>query len=74
MDLDSTTIAIELDEWLQSVRRLTDAGLFSIAPEGPHRDAVVLDALGATPGPFYQAELDTDGKWDVHIEIREIFA
>ncbi|HEX4229096.1 MAG TPA: hypothetical protein VHZ07_10520 [Bryobacteraceae bacterium] len=62
MDHDSTAIAAELDEWFQSVARLTDAGLFSIAPDGPHRDAVVLDALRRNARTVYEAELDTDGR------------
>ena len=45
MDTGSKVIANDLSDWFQSVQRLTDASLFSVAPEGPHREAVVLDAL-----------------------------
>jgi hypothetical protein len=62
MHLDSTAIANELTEWFQSVQRLTESSLFSIAPEGPHRDAVVLDALMRNARIVYAAELRLDGK------------
>ena len=61
MNMDSNTFAHELTEWFQSVQRLTDASLFSIAPEGPHRDAIVLDALRRNAKTLYHAKLDSDG-------------
>ena len=61
MNVDPNAVALELSEWFQSVQRLTDAGLFSIAPEGPHRDAVVLDALRRHAKTIYDARLDTNG-------------
>jgi hypothetical protein len=61
MDLDSKAVANELSEWFQSVRRLAEAGLFSIAPEGPHRGAVVLDAVRRNARIVYDAKLDPDG-------------
>ncbi len=62
MHFDSTAIANELNEWFQSVQQLTESSLFSIAPEGPHRDAVVLDALMRNARIVYAAELRSDGK------------
>jgi hypothetical protein len=62
VDFDLNAAANELSDWFQSVQRLTDAGLFSIAPEGPHRDAVVLDALRRNARIVYGAELNADGK------------
>jgi len=62
MNFDLNAVANELSEWFQSVQRLTDAGLFSIVPEGPHRDAVVLDALRRNARIVYGAELNADGK------------
>lgn len=62
MDLDSAAIANDLNEWFQSVQRLTEASLFSIAPDGPHREAVVLDALRRNARIVYMAELEPDGK------------
>lgn len=35
----------QLTEWFSNVQRLTEASLFSVAPEGALRDAVVLDVL-----------------------------
>lgn len=62
MNIDSNTVAHELTDWFQSVQRLGDAGLFSIVPEGPHRDAIVLDALRRYAKAIYSAKLDADGK------------
>jgi hypothetical protein len=38
-------VAAELTEWFDSVFDLTQKSLFGIAPEGPHRDAVVVDSM-----------------------------
>ena len=62
MDLDSGIASHELNEWFQSVLRLTEASLFSIAPEGQHRDAVVLDALRRNARIVYESKLGPDGK------------
>jgi hypothetical protein len=61
MNLDSNAVANELNAWFQSVRRLAEAGLFSVAPEGPHRGAVVLDALRRNARIVYDAKLEPDG-------------
>jgi len=45
MDSDSQELPAKLSQWFESVLNLTENSLFSIAPEGPHCDAVVLDAL-----------------------------
>ncbi len=62
MNIDSNTLAHELTEWFQSIQRLADASLFSIAPEGAHRDAIVLDALRRNAKTLYYGNLDSDGK------------
>jgi hypothetical protein len=62
MVFDSEAIANDLNQWFQSVQRLTEASLFSIGSEGPHRDAVVLDALRRNARIVYEAKLEPDGK------------
>lgn len=62
MSLDSEVVARDLSEWFESVQRLTEGGLFSIAAEGPLRDAVVLDTTRRNARIVYQAELYLDGK------------
>ncbi|WP_321475217.1 hypothetical protein [uncultured Paludibaculum sp.] len=62
MDVDSKAVARELNEWFQSVLQLADASLFGIAPEGPHRDAVVLDALRRNARIVYDSKVEPDGK------------
>jgi hypothetical protein len=59
---DSNAVANDLSEWFQSVQRLANDNLFSIAPEGPHRDAAVLDALRRNARIVAGAELHADGK------------
>lgn len=61
MNLDSTVVE-ELNEWFESVLQLVQASLFSIAPEGPHRDAVVLDVLRRNARLVYDAKLEPDAK------------
>ena len=53
--------AEELAEWFSSVQRLTEQSLFAVAPEGPLRDAVVLDVLRRNARILSQASLDTGG-------------
>lgn len=62
MNLDSQAVAHELNEWFQSVLRLVEATLFSIAPDGPHRNAVVLDSLRRNARIVYDAKSESDGK------------
>ena len=45
MEGDPNAVAVQLHDWFGSILRLADDSLFSMAPEGPHRDAVVLDVL-----------------------------
>lgn len=54
--------ANELHSWFQSVMRLVEASLFSIAPEGPHRDAVVLDTLRRNGRILCDSTSEPDGK------------
>ena len=62
MDSDSQELPAKLSQWFESVLNLTENSLFSIAPEGPHCDAVVLDALLRNARIIHRAELDHDGK------------
>jgi len=55
-------LAAELTEWFASVFDLTQKSLFGIAPEGPHRDAVVVDSMIRNARIIYRAELDREGK------------
>ena len=52
----------ELAGWFDSVFDLTQRSLFGIAPEGPHRDAVVVDSMIRNARVIYRAELDREGK------------
>jgi len=55
-------LVAELAEWFARVYDLTQESLFGIAPEGPHRDAVVVDSMIRNARIIYRAELDTDDK------------
>jgi hypothetical protein len=59
---DSKAAAEQLHQWFLSVLRLTQESLFGIVPEGPHRDAVVLDILKRNARILSQSELDNDRK------------
>jgi hypothetical protein len=54
--------AEQLNDWFRSVLSLTQESLFGIVPEGPHREAVVLDTLKRNARALSQSELDNDGK------------
>jgi hypothetical protein len=62
MENDTKSVAEQLHDWFGGILRLTDESLFSIVPEGPHRDAVVLDVLKRNARVISQSELDTEGK------------
>jgi hypothetical protein len=55
-------IAAELSQWFDSVSDLTQKSLFGIAPQGPHRDAVVVDSMIRNARVIYRAELDQEEK------------
>ena len=55
-------VSAELSQWFDSVLGLTERSLFGIAPEGPHRDAVVLDTMIRNARIVFGAELDADGR------------
>ena len=55
-------LAAELTGWFDSVFELTQKSLFGIAPEGPHRDAVVVDSMIRHGRIIYRAALDREGK------------
>jgi hypothetical protein len=48
---------VELAEWFDSVSDLTQKSLFGIAPQGPHRDAVVVDSMIRNARIIYRSEL-----------------
>lgn len=62
MGSDPKDAAEQLHEWFRSILRLTEEELFGIMPEGPHRDAVVLDALKRNARILAQSEIDSEGK------------
>lgn len=58
---ESLSIAAALNTWFQDVRQATEKGVFEIAPEGPHRDAIVLDSLRRSARSIVDAPLDRTG-------------
>jgi hypothetical protein len=62
MENDTKPVAEQLHDWFGSVLRLSDDSLFSIVPDGPHRDAVVLDVLKRNARIISLSELDSEGK------------
>lgn len=62
MTANANAAAQELNDWFQSVQRLAEASRFAVAPEGPHRDAVVLDILRRNARTIYEATLDSEGR------------
>ncbi|MFN0104772.1 MAG: hypothetical protein ACKV2U_22125 [Bryobacteraceae bacterium] len=59
---DPNAVAERLHDWFLSVLRLTEESLFSVVSEGPHRDAVVLDALKRNARILSESGLDSEGK------------
>src|SRR5258708_9365943 len=59
---DPQYVAVLLHDWFESILHLTEESLFSFVPEGPHRDAVVLDTLKRNARILSQASLDHEGK------------
>ena len=55
-------LTTELTEWFDSVFELAQKCHFGIAPEGPHRDAVVVDSMIRNARIIHRAELDEVGK------------
>ena len=62
MESELNSVAEQLHGWFLSIVRVLDESLFSIVPEGPHRDAVVLDALKRSASLLSQSEVDSEGK------------
>ena len=62
MDSNLNVAAQQLHDWFRDILRLTDESMFRIAPEGPHRDAVVLDVLKRNARILSQREVDNEGK------------
>jgi hypothetical protein len=62
MDSHREAVAEQLNDWFLSILHFTGESLFSIAPEGPHRDAVVLDVLKRNARILVEAELDSKGE------------
>lgn len=57
----TTEVAAQLWDWFNSILRLTDKTLFSMVPEGPHRDAIVLDVLLRNARTLVESKLDQQG-------------
>ncbi len=51
------SLAAELAEWLDSVSDLSQRSLFGITPQGPHRDAVVVDTMIRNGCAIFRSEL-----------------
>jgi hypothetical protein len=62
MQSELLSAAKQLDDWFRSILHVSDETLFGMAPEGPHRDAVVLDALRRNARILSQSDLDDEGK------------
>lgn len=62
METDLKTVAEQLHAWFRSIIRLTDENLLSMVPEGPHRDAVVLDVLRRNARILSESRIDGEGK------------
>ena len=62
MENHPEAVAEQLRDWFRSILHFTGESLFSIVPEGPHRDAVVLDVLKRNARILSEAELDSKGK------------
>jgi len=63
MESDANTVAEQLHRWFHNILHLTDQSLIGIVPEGPHRDAVVLDILKRNARIILsESELDSEGK------------
>ncbi|MGH9892174.1 MAG: hypothetical protein ACREA0_09375 [bacterium] len=48
----------QLHQWFEQVDHLIDSALFGIAPEGPHRDAVVLNILSRNARLIREFDID----------------
>jgi len=62
MDSEFNAVAEQLRDWFDSVSRLASENFFNMLPEGPHREAVVLDILRRNARILAEGELDADGK------------
>jgi hypothetical protein len=62
MDSHHEAAAERLNDWFRSIVHSTGESLFSIMPEGLHRDAIVLDVLKRNARILVEAELDSQGK------------
>jgi hypothetical protein len=62
METELVSAAEQLDDWFRSILHVSDESLFGIVPEGPHRDAVVLDVLRRNARILSQSEIDSEGK------------
>ena len=62
MENHTEAVAEQLSDWFRSILHFTGESLFGIVPEGPHRDAVVLDVLKRNARILSEAELDNKGE------------
>jgi hypothetical protein len=60
--LQNQEVAEELHDWFCSIQRLADRGLFSIAPDGPHGDAVILDVLVRNARTLAESRINGEGE------------
>lgn len=58
---EALEVAQALHEWFTSIEELVEKALFSGAPEGPHRDTVVLDVLTRNARLVRTSEPDLTG-------------
>lgn len=61
MESPLNDVAEQLGDWFRSILRLAEQNLFGIEPEGPHRDAVVLDTLRRNARILLECDLDSGG-------------
>jgi hypothetical protein len=55
-------VADELCQWFRSILHVADERVFGIAPDGPHREAVILDVMRRNARVLFESDLDRQGK------------
>ncbi len=62
MESELLFVAKQLDDWFRGILHVSEETLFGIVPEGPHRDAVVLDVLRRNARILAQSDVDGEGR------------